>query len=309
MELEYSNRNSRRSKIYIAVGVVIALLVAATVFIALQASGLTEDTTVEQRQVVVAVRDIPARKAVEEGDVVVRTVAADPTNETAFTSLDQVLGRVVGIPVATGQLMTRNVLASETEGQGMFSIQQPCSKCGGTGTEIKDPCPTCQGTGRTRQIKKYRVNIPAGVKDGSRIRLPGKGEAGLRGGPPGDLFVVTRVDESPIFKRKGENFEVEVPITVAEAIRGADVEVPTLHGTKKLRVPGGTKHGTVQRLRGEGPPALGARGRGDIHYRFVIDVPKDLSPEQVEALEGFSNVMNGNPRADLLRHAKKAAST
>ena len=104
-----------------------------------------------------------------------------------------------------------------------------------------------------RELKKYRVNIPAGVKDGSRIRLPGKGEAGLRGGVAGDLFVVTHVSDSPVFQRKGENLEVEVPITVAEALAGADVEVPTLNGTKKLRVPPGTKHGTVQRLRGEGP--------------------------------------------------------
>ena len=124
MELEYSNRNSRRSKIYIAVGIVIALLVAATVYLALQASGLTEDTTVENRNVVVATQDIPARKAVEEGDVQVRSVAVDPTNETAFTSLDQVLGRVVGVPVAAGQLLTLNMLASTTEGQ-TFSILEP----------------------------------------------------------------------------------------------------------------------------------------------------------------------------------------
>ena len=197
----------------------------------------------------------------------------------------------------------------ESEGQGLFSITRPCHNCGGSGTVIEHPCHTCQGQGRIRDLKKYKVNIPAGVKEGSRIRLAGKGEAGLRGGPPGDLFVITRVEESPVFRRKGDNFEVEVPITVTEAIRGADVEVPTLHGTKKLRVPGGTKHGTVQRLRGEGPPALGGRGHGDIHYRFVIDVPKDLSPEQDEALEGLSKVMNGDPRAGLLRDAKKAAST
>ena len=121
MELEYSDRNSRRSKVYIAVGVIVALVVAATVFVALQASGLTADRNVEMREVVVAVRDIPARKAIEEGDVVVRSVAADPTNETAFTRLDEVLGRVVGITVSTGQLVTRNVLASTTEGQP-FSI-------------------------------------------------------------------------------------------------------------------------------------------------------------------------------------------
>jgi molecular chaperone DnaJ len=147
------------------------------------------------------------------------------------------------------------------------------------------------------------VNIPAGVKDGSRIRLPGKGEAGLRGGPAGDLYVVCQVGESPVFRRKGDNFEVEVPITIAEAIRGADVEVPTLHGTKKLRVPGGTKHGTVQRLRGEGPPALAGGRRGDIHYLFVIDVPATLTDEQRQAVEALSATMNGNPRESLLRAA------
>jgi molecular chaperone DnaJ len=138
----------------------------------------------------------------------------------------------------------------EAESQGLFSISQPCRQCGGTGTEIKDPCPTCQGSGRTRQVKRYRVNIPAGVKDGSRVRLAGKGEAGPRGGAAGDLYVVTRVADSPIFKRKGDNLEVDVPITIPEAIRGATIEVPTLTGSKRIRVPPGTQHGTVQRLRG-----------------------------------------------------------
>jgi molecular chaperone DnaJ len=195
----------------------------------------------------------------------------------------------------------------ESEGQGLFSITRPCARCGGSGTVIEHPCHTCQGQGRTRELKKYKVNIPAGVKEGSRIRLPGKGEAGLRGGAPGDLYVITRVEESPVFRRKGDNLEVEVPITVTEAIRGADVEVPTLHGVKKLRVPGGTKSGTVQRLRGEGPQKLGDRARGDIHYRFVIDVPKNLSKEQEEALDGFSKVMNGDVREGLLRDARKTA--
>jgi molecular chaperone DnaJ len=197
----------------------------------------------------------------------------------------------------------------ESQGQGVFSITRPCSRCGGSGTVIEDPCPTCAGQGRLRELKKYRVNIPAGVKDGSKIRLPGKGEAGMRGGPAGDLYVVCHVSESPVFRRKGDNFEVEVPITVAEAMRGADVEVPTLHGTKKLRVPGGTRHGTVQRLRGEGPPALaGAKGRGDIHYRFVIDVPRELTDQQREAVDALSQTMNGNPRETLLRQAAGKAS-
>jgi molecular chaperone DnaJ len=188
----------------------------------------------------------------------------------------------------------------EAESQGLFSISQPCRQCGGTGTEIKDPCATCQGTGRTRQVKRYRVNIPAGVRDGSRVRLSGKGEAGPRGGPPGDLYVVTRVADSPVFTRKGDNLEVEVPITIPEAIRGATIEVPTLSGTKRIRVPPGTQHGTVQRLRGEGPPKLGGRGRGDIHYRLAIDVPSSLSREQSEAVDDLAAVMDGNPRERLL---------
>jgi len=191
----------------------------------------------------------------------------------------------------------------ESQSQGIFSISQPCSNCNGSGTVIEDPCTTCHGTGAQRSIRKLRVNIPAGVRDGSRIRLAGKGEAGLRGGEPGDLYVITRVQESPVFKAVGDNLEVEVPLTIPEAVRGAIIEVPTLNGSKRLRVPAGTKHGTIQRLRGEGPPRPGGKGRGDIHYRFVIDVPDKLSPEQDEAIERLSKVMNGNPRATLFAQA------
>jgi len=187
----------------------------------------------------------------------------------------------------------------ESQSQGIFSISQPCSNCNGSGTVIEDPCPTCSGSGAQRTIRKLRVNIPAGVRDGSRIRLAGKGEAGLRGGEPGDLYVITRVQDSPVFKTVGENLEVEVPLTIPEALQGAVVEVPTLNGSKRLRVPAGTKHGTVQRLRGEGPPKVGGKGRGDIRYRFVIDVPDKLSPEQQAAIDQLSKVMNGNPRAGL----------
>ena len=187
----------------------------------------------------------------------------------------------------------------DSESQGLFSISQPCPKCGGTGTEIKEPCPTCKGSGNTRQVKRYRANIPAGVRDGSRVRLAGKGEPGPRGGPAGDLYVVTRVGESPIFRRKGEHLEVDVPITIPEAIRGATVEVPTLNGSKRIRVPAGTQHGTVQRLRGEGPPRLGGKGRGDIHYRLAIDVPRSLDKKQQKAVDQLAEVMDGNPRERL----------
>jgi molecular chaperone DnaJ len=191
----------------------------------------------------------------------------------------------------------------ETEGQGMFSISQPCSRCGGSGTVIDDPCPTCHGSGAVRGVKRFRVNIPPGVKEGSRIRVPGKGEAGVRGGPAGDLYVVTHVDPSPAFKRKGEHLEVEVPLTIPEALLGAEVRVPTLDGSKTLRVKPGTHHGALQRLRGEGPPKLGSKSRGDIHYRFTIDVPEQLTDEQRTAVDELSKVMNGNPRAKLFSEA------
>jgi molecular chaperone DnaJ len=195
----------------------------------------------------------------------------------------------------------------ETQGQGMFSISQPCSRCGGSGTVIEDPCPTCRGSGAVRTVKRLRVNIPAGVRDGGRIRLPGKGEPGRRGGPAGDLYLIVHVSPSPVFTRKGEHLEVEVPLSIPEALRGAEVQVPTLDGAKTLRVAPGTRHGTVQRLRGQGPPKPGggsakagsAPTRGDIRYRFVIDVPKELDSEQQAAVEELSKVLDGDPRAGL----------
>ncbi len=192
----------------------------------------------------------------------------------------------------------------EVTGQGMFSISQPCSRCGGSGTIIEDPCPTCHGAGAVRTVKRLRVNIPAGVRDGSRIRLAGKGEPGHGGGPPGDLYLITHVSASPVFKRKGDNLEVEVPLTIPEALRGAEVRVPTLDGSKTLRVAPGTRPGAVQRLRGEGPPKLGGSTRGDIHYRFVLDIPDSLTDEQRSAVDALSAVMNGNPRARLFEGAE-----
>jgi molecular chaperone DnaJ len=193
----------------------------------------------------------------------------------------------------------------DAQSQGFFSISQPCPQCGGAGQIIEDPCPTCGGSGLTQQTKRYKVNIPAGVKDGARIRLAGKGEAGPRGGPPGDLYVTTRVASSPVFRRlEGGNLEVTVPISIPEALRGGTIEVPTLEGTKKIKVAPGTKHGSVQRLRGEGPPKPKGGGRGDIRYRLEIDVPQELSEEQAEAAEKLAEALNGHdPRAELLRKA------
>jgi molecular chaperone DnaJ len=155
--------------------------------------------------------------------------------------------------------------------------------------------------------KRYKAKIPAGVKNGTRIRLAGKGEPSPAGGPPGDLYVVTRVMPSPVFKQLDEgNLEVTVPITIAEALRGATIEVPTLSGTKKIKVPAGTKHGTVQRLRGEGPPKPHGKGNGDIRYRLEIEMPRELNEDQRKAVDELAEALNGSdPRADLLRRAAR----
>jgi molecular chaperone DnaJ len=193
----------------------------------------------------------------------------------------------------------------DSESQGFFSISQPCPRCGGRGEVIESPCETCAGSGLTMQRKRYRVKIPAGVRDGSRIRVGGKGEDGPRGGPPGELYVITRVAPSPVFEqRRDGNLEVVVPITIEEAIQGATIEVPTLKATKRIRIPAGTEHGTVQRLRAEGPPKPGGRGRTDIFYRLEIEVPRGLTREQKSALREFAKAMNDHdPRERLLREA------
>ncbi len=193
----------------------------------------------------------------------------------------------------------------DAQSQGFFSISQPCPQCSGAGEIVEDPCPTCGGSGLTQQSKRYKVNIPAGVKDGTRIRLAGKGEAGPRGGPPGDLYVTTSVTPSPVFKRlDGGNLEVTVPITIPEALRGATIEVPTLDATKKIKVAAGTKHGTIQRLRGEGAPK--GKGRGDIRYRLEIEVPSELTDEQRDAAENLAQAFNGtDPRERLIQEAAR----
>ncbi|MGH2957867.1 MAG: molecular chaperone DnaJ [Solirubrobacterales bacterium] len=202
----------------------------------------------------------------------------------------------------------------DAQSQGFFSISQPCPECGGQGSVIDEPCPACHGSGVTEESKRYRVNIPAGVHDGSRIRLAGKGEAGYRSGPRGDLYVTTRVAPSPVFRQRPDgNLEVELPVTVTEAIQGATIEVPTLNGSKRIRIPPGTQHGSTQRLRGEGPPRPSSTAatktaaesrRGDIHYRIRIEVPRELTSEQREAVEKLAETLNGqNPRASLLSQA------
>src|SRR6266511_5102225 len=174
-----------------------------------------------------------------------------------------------------------------SESQGLFALSQPCPRCRGNGTVIEQPCPRCKGSGRERRTKRYSVRIPAGVKDGTRIRLKGKGEAGVAGGPPGDLFVVTRVEPSTLFQRRAEaDLVVEVPVTYAEAALGAKVEVPTPYGERlSVKIPAGTETGKLLKLKGHGAPLLKGSGKGDLLARVRVTVPKKLTKKQRELME------------------------
>jgi molecular chaperone DnaJ len=185
-------------------------------------------------------------------------------------------------PVICPQCHGRGVVA---ESQGLFSLSQPCPRCRGNGTVIEDPCPNCRGTGRERRTKRYTVKIPAGVKDGSKIRLRGKGEAGYGGAEAGDLFVVTRVAPSKTYTRRGDDLVVDVPVLFSDAALGAKAEVPTPDGPVTVKVKPGTTDGTLLRVKGKGAPKLKGSGRGDLLARVKLTVPKKLNKKQRELLE------------------------
>jgi molecular chaperone DnaJ len=200
-------------------------------------------------------------------------------------------------PIICPQCNGRGVIA---ESQGLFALSEPCPRCRGNGTVVEKPCHHCNGTGRERRTKTYTVKIPAGVKDGTRIRLKGKGEVGADGGPAGDLFVVTRVAPSRLFQRRGADLVVDVPVTYAEAALGATVEVPTPYGDRvSLKVPAGTQDGRQLRIRGHGAPKLKGGGKGDLIARLRVTVPKKLTKKEREALEELQKVSRENPREAL----------
>lgn len=183
---------------------------------------------------------------------------------------------------------------------GAFAFSEPCPRCGGNGTVIDDPCPTCRGQGNTTSRQQIKVKIPPGVKDGTRIRLKGRGQAGVRGGPAGDLEVVTRVTTSPLYTRKGDDLVLNVPVTFAEAALGRQVEVPTYDGKRvKLTVPAGSPDGKALRIPGQGAPRLKGEGRGDLIATLRVQVPRELSKKQREALERFAKLDDRDPRETL----------
>jgi molecular chaperone DnaJ len=185
------------------------------------------------------------------------------------------------------------------DNQGFFSFSSPCPECAGRGYTIDEPCPTCRGTGVEQRPREVKVRIPAGVGDGQRIRLRGRGGPGRNGGPAGDLYVTVRVEPHPLFGRRGNDLTVTVPITFPEAALGADVAVPTLGGDPvKVRIPGGTRSGRTFRVRGKGVAAR--RKTGDLLVTVEVAVPQKLSAEERRAIEALAAAANGaSPRAHL----------
>lgn len=178
--------------------------------------------------------------------------------------------------------------------QGFFSVQQTCPRCNGSGKMISDPCGSCHGHGRVEESKTLSVKVPAGVDTGDRIRLSGEGEAGSLGGPSGDLYVVVNVREHAIFQRDGKHLYCEVPVNFADAALGGELEVPTLDGRIKLKIPEGTQTGKLFRLRGKGVTPVRGGGAGDLMCRVAVETPVQLDKRQRELLEEFRKTLDGD---------------
>ncbi len=184
------------------------------------------------------------------------------------------------------------------ENQGLFSFSQPCPNCSGRGVLIEKPCPRCKGSGVERRTREVKVRIPPGVEQGSKIRIKGRGAPGRNGGPPGDLYVNVSVAPHKLFKRKGFDLTLSVPISFAEAVLGATITVPTLEAPVSLKIPAGTNSGKTFRVRGRGVPKPKG-GIGDLLVTVEIDVPSHLSDEQKKAVETLARTQGPSPRSHL----------
>ena len=180
--------------------------------------------------------------------------------------------------------------------QGFFQVSSTCPQCRGEGQVITEPCQDCGGEGLVRKTKKVNLHIPAGVDDGSRMRLTGEGEGGRRGGPSGDLYVVLHVEEHEHFQREDQTIFLEMPLSMAHAALGCTVDVPTIHGSSKLEIPAGVQSGDRFTLKGDGVPSLRGRGKGDMVVEIRVQTPTKLTPEQRELLERFAELrQEGKP--------------
>lgn len=183
--------------------------------------------------------------------------------------------------------------------QGNMVFETTCRTCGGRGVFDTKPCSHCSGSGATPTSERVKVNIPPGVSNGTRVRVPGKGEAGLRGGPDGDLYIITNVSDHPFFERKGENIYCTVPITYVEAALGAKIEVPTIDGPTNIKIPQGTQSGQKFRIRGKGVPALRGNQRGDQFVEVIIHVKRPEDERSKELLREYADLNPENPRENL----------
>ena len=196
--------------------------------------------------------------------------------------------------------------------QGFLTIARTCNECGGVGELNRNPCKECRGEGRVRREQFVKVKVPPGVEDGIQLRLGGEGESGHRGGPPGDLYVLIRVKPHDLFVRRGNDLYSELPLSFPQAALGAEIEVPLLDGSEILKVPSGTQPGQVLRLKGKGMPGLRQRGRGDMCYQVVVEVPTKLTPRQRELLEELAHSTNDerdSSLSSLLDRMKKLLSS
>jgi molecular chaperone DnaJ len=184
------------------------------------------------------------------------------------------------------------------DNQGLFSFVRPCPRCGGNGRIVTTPCHTCRGSGVQRRKEEVKVRIPAGVRDGARIRVRGRGAAGGPGAPPGDLYVIVSVERHPIFERKGDDLTLTLPITFTEAALGAQVKVPTLDAPVTLKIPAGTQTGKTFRVKGRGAPKRKG-GHGDLFATVQVVTPDKLSKQEKELLEAFAAAHQASPREKL----------
>jgi molecular chaperone DnaJ len=192
--------------------------------------------------------------------------------------------------------------------RGFFQVSQTCPRCRGTGQSVEKPCGKCHGDGRSEQTTRIKLKLPAGIEDGARLRSAGNGEAGIRGGARGDLYVVVHIKEHEVFDREGSNLFCDVPVSFAMAALGGELKVPTLHGEATIKIPAGTQSGTIFKLRGKGMAELNGGGHGDLLARTVIAVPKKLSAEQRKKLEEFAEVLGDEvppPHKSFLERARE----
>jgi molecular chaperone DnaJ len=193
---------------------------------------------------------------------------------------------------------------------GTYSQFTTCSRCGGEGRVVATPCSRCRGAGRVERLRRLSVKIPPGVDSGARLRLAGEGEAGERGAPPGDLYIVIHVKEHELFKRAGSDLYIEVPITFSQAALGAELEVPTIDGdSERVKIPAGTQTGEVFRVRGRGMPVLNGYGRGDLLVRVVVRTPTKLTKEERELFERLAELEKSREKGLLRRIAEGVRGT